>query len=85
METPKEKVKRLSIEWNQLIYNTRLGHRGDRHHFEDSLRDILEEHQKLLATAKDFAESLTDLSVCLRLLREKKEIDLNIAKGKTNA
>ena len=56
METPKETIKRLSSKWSRLIFNTRLGHRGDRHHFEDSLVDILSAHEELLGVAREVAE-----------------------------
>ena len=78
METPIEKIARLKSEWKQLIFNTRLGHRGDRHHFEDSLVDILSAHKELLATAKKIVEENEKL---------KAEIPpgLSIARGKRNA
>jgi len=55
-ETPKETIERLAKEWSRLITDVRLGDRGDRHHFKDSLIDILPAYKKLLVIAKEIAE-----------------------------
>jgi hypothetical protein len=55
-ESPKEKIERLAGEWSRVISDARFGHRGDRHHFEDSLFDILSAHKELLVTAREIAE-----------------------------
>ena len=77
METSTETIKRLKSEWVQLIYNTRIGHRGDRYHFEDSLVDILAAHKELLTFAKRVAEeneilkSLTSLESAIAAKRKR--------------
>ena len=77
METSIEKIAQLESEWKQLISATRLGHRGDRHHFEDSLVDILTAHKELLTFAKKVAEeneilkSLTSLESAIAAKRKR--------------
>ena len=72
METPIKKIARLKSEWKQLIFHTRLGHRGDRHHFEDSLVDILSAYEELLSVAKEFAEENEKLKIALVSIAKKK-------------
>ena len=77
METPTETIERLKSEWRQLIFATRLEHRGDRYHFEDSLADILSAHKELLVTAREIAEeneilkSLTSLESAIAAKRKR--------------
>ena len=65
METPIEKIARLKSECKKLIVYTRLGHRGDRHHFEDSLVNILSAHKELLGVAREIAEENEKLKIAL--------------------
>ncbi|MFN5251295.1 MAG: hypothetical protein ACK5DE_09610 [Bacteroidota bacterium] len=55
-ESSTEKIERLAKEWSRLISDVRFGHRGDRHHFEDSLADILPAYKELLVIAREVAE-----------------------------
>ena len=74
METPIEVIGRLSAEWKQLIYYSRLKHRGDRYHFEDFLKDILSAHKELLLVAREIAEENEKL-------KAETPLGLSIARG----
>ena len=74
-ESPKETIERLAKEWSRLISDARFGHRGDRHHFEDSLADILPAYKELLSTAREIAEENEKL-------KAEAPLGLSIARGK---